>query len=56
MLLLQVVSFPVTNNLGTPYSERQINFGMLQIDTENSAAGLKIIEAMNENNLKMNEE
>ena len=28
------------NNLGTPSSELQINFGELQIDTENSATGL----------------
>ena len=27
------------NNLGTPPSELQINFGVLQIDTENSATG-----------------
>ena len=27
------------NNLGTPSSELQINFGVLQIDTENSATG-----------------
>ena len=29
------------NNLGTtPSSELQVNFGVLQIDTENSATGL----------------
>ena len=28
------------NNLGTPSSEMQINFDVLQIDTENSAIGL----------------
>ena len=28
------------NNLGTPSSELQINFDVLQIDTENSATGL----------------
>ena len=27
------------NNLGTPSSELQINFGVLQIDTENYAPG-----------------
>ena len=27
------------NNLGTPSSELQINFGVLQIDTENSSTG-----------------
>ena len=30
---------PVINNLGTPSFEPQINFGVLQIDTENSATG-----------------
>ena len=34
-------SFPVINNLGAPSSELQINFGVLQIDTENSASGLR---------------
>ena len=29
----------VINNLGTPSFEQQINFGVLQIDLENSAAG-----------------
>ena len=29
------------NNLGKPSFELQINFGVLQIDTENSASGLK---------------
>ena len=28
------------NNLGTPSFELQINFGVLQIDTENSDTGL----------------
>ena len=28
------------NNLGTPSSDVQINFGVLQIDTENSATGI----------------
>ena len=30
------------NNLGTPSSELQINFGVLQIDTENSATGISL--------------
>ena len=30
------------NNLGTPSFELQINFGVLQIDTENSATGIII--------------
>ena len=30
-------SFSLINNLGTPSSQLQINFGVLQIDTENSA-------------------
>ena len=30
------------NNLGTPLSEVQINFGVLQIDTENSASGITV--------------
>ena len=30
---------PVINNLGTPSSELQINFGVLQIDIKNSATG-----------------
>ena len=29
----------MTNNLDTPSSELQINFGALQIDTKNSATG-----------------
>ena len=33
-------SFSVINNLGTPSSEVQINFYVLQIDTENSATRL----------------
>ena len=37
MLLLKEVSFSVINNLGTPSSELQINFSVLQIDKENSA-------------------
>ena len=32
----------MNNNLGTPSSELQINFGVLQIDTENSATGLNV--------------
>ena len=40
MLLLKEASFSVINNLGTLFSELQINFGMLQIDKKNSAAGL----------------
>ena len=39
ILLLQMFSFSVINNLDTPSPELQINFGMLQIDTENSATG-----------------
>ena len=31
------------NNVGTPLSKLQINFGGLQIDTENSAIGLLYI-------------
>ena len=33
-------SFFVINNLGTPSSEVQISFGVLQIVTENSATGV----------------
>ena len=33
------VSFSVINNLGTASSELQINFGVLRIDTKNSAPG-----------------
>ena len=33
------MSFSVINNLGIPSYELQINFGVLQIDTENSATG-----------------
>ena len=33
-------SFSVINNLGTPSFEMQINFGVLQIESENSATGL----------------
>ena len=40
IFLLEKFSFSMINNLGTPSSELQINFGMLQIDTENSATGL----------------
>ena len=36
MFLLEKFSFSVINNLGTPSSELQINFGVMQIDTENS--------------------
>ena len=35
------MSFSVINNLGTPSSELQENFDMLQTDTENSATGDK---------------
>ena len=35
------MSFSVINNLSTSSSEGQINFGALQIDTENSATGVK---------------
>ena len=41
MLLLYEVSFSVINNLGTPSFELQINFGVLQIVTENSATGVR---------------
>ena len=34
------VSFSVIYNLGTPSFELQINFDVMQIDTENSATGL----------------
>ena len=34
-------TFFVINNLGTPSSELQINFGVLQIDAENSATGTR---------------
>ena len=34
-----MVSFSVTNNLGSPSSQLQINFGVQQNDTENSATG-----------------
>ena len=44
MLFLLEASFSVINNLGIPSSELQINFGMLQIDTENSATGNMPIE------------
>ena len=33
--------FSMINNLDTPSSRLQINFGVLQIDTENSTAGQK---------------
>ena len=32
------------DNLDTPSSELQINFGVLQIDTENSATGQQILK------------
>ena len=35
------MSFPAINNLGTALSELQINFGVLQTDTKNSATGHK---------------
>ena len=31
------------NNLGTPSSEQQINFGVLQIDTENLATEVNML-------------
>ena len=31
------------NNLGTPSSKLQINFGVLQTDTENSATGVRSV-------------
>ena len=37
MLLLYQVPFPVINNLHIPSSELQINLGVLQTETENSA-------------------
>ena len=40
MLLLEKFSFSIINNLGTPSFKLQINFGVLQIDRENSATGL----------------
>ena len=40
MLLLKDVSFSVLNILGTQSSGLQINFGVLQIYTENSATGV----------------
>ena len=43
--------FSVINNLGMPSSELQTNFGVLQIDTENSATGaldqLQCVGALN---------
>ena len=39
LLLYELLSFPANNNLGMKSSKRQTNFGMLQIDTENSAIG-----------------
>ena len=47
MLLLFEVSFSVINNLGTPSSELEINFGVLQIDAENSTTGICIKIGMN---------
>ena len=38
------------NNLDTPSSELQINFGVLQINAENSATGVK---SCNKNNIKV---
>ena len=46
MLLLEEVSFPVINNLDTPSSEIQINFGVLQFDAENSATGTMTIRGL----------
>ena len=43
------------NNLGTPSSELQINFGVLQIDTENSATGILGSKRMNFDVLYSNE-
>ena len=34
------------NNLGTPSSKVQINFGVLQIDTENSATGVLVTKEL----------
>ena len=39
LLLYELLPFSVINNLGMPSSELQTNFGVLQIDTENSATG-----------------
>ena len=39
MLLLEEVSLSVINNLDTPSSKLQINFGVLQNDIENFATG-----------------
>ena len=40
MLLLKGHQFSVINNIGAPSFELQINFNVLQIDTENSATGI----------------
>ena len=40
MSLLEDILFSVINNLGTPSSELQTNFGLVLIDTENSATGI----------------
>ena len=47
MLLLQGVSFSVINKVGTPSSELQINFAVLQTDIENSATGVTIKNCKN---------
>ena len=36
------------NNQGIPSSELQINFGVLQIDSENSATGFRATNGVNE--------
>ena len=41
IFLLEKFLFSVINNLGTPSLEMQIIFRMLQIDTENSATGIR---------------
>ena len=41
----------VINNIGTSLSELQVNFGMLQIDTENSATGFISIKCYEEKSL-----
>ena len=47
--LYELISFSVINNPGMPSSELQTNFGVLQIDTENSATG--VFRNFTENNL-----
>ena len=45
--LYELISFSVINNPGMPSSELQTNFGVLQIDTENSATGVSTFEKLN---------